>query len=216
MRFATTTACVLALGFTTIAFAAEPTEIQWNTLIPAAEPYDNPFAELDQSDIRSLAKLLRLESLLEDKEDPQIRAEATELRAGLTERGLDVDGLFAQRLVVMEKRIKAARSPNTEIVGQSVRLPGYILPLEFKGEEAVEFLLVPTVGACIHTPPPDANQIVHVTYPKGIKVGGMFEPVWIAGQLQSEFATENLYLVDGTTEVEITYQMSADLVEPYE
>lgn len=215
MRFATATACVLALGSTTIAFAAEPTEIQWNTLIPAAEPYDNPFADLDQADIRSLAKLLRLESLLEDKEDPQIRAEATELRAGLIERGLDVDALFAQRLVIMEKRINAARSPNPEILGQSVRLPGYILPLEFKGEEAVEFLLVPTVGACIHTPPPDANQIVHVTYPKGIKVDGMFEPVWIAGQMQSEFATENLYMVDGTTEVEITYQMSADLVEPY-
>ncbi|SFL77173.1 DUF3299 domain-containing protein [Shimia aestuarii] len=215
MRFATTTACVLALGFSTTAFAAEPTVIEWNALIPEVEPYENPFADLDQSDIRSLAKLLRLESLLEDKEDPQIRAEATELRAGLTERGLDVDGLFAQRLVVMENRIKAARSPNPEIVGQSVRLPGYILPLEFKGEEAVEFLLVPTVGACIHTPPPDANQIVHVTYPKGIKVDGMFEPIWIAGQMQSEFATENLYMVDGTTEVEITYQMSADLVEPY-
>ena len=213
---ATASACVLAFGIASAAWAGEPKEIMWNALLPQTPAYENPFAELDQSDIRSLATLLRLEAALEDKEDPQLRAEATELRAGLTERGLDVDGLFAQRLVIMEKRIKAARSPNPEIIGQSVRLPGYILPLEFRGEEAVEFLLVPTVGACIHTPPPPANQIVHVTYPKGIKVTGMFEPIWIAGQLQSEYAREDLYLVDGTTEVEITYQMSADLVEPYQ
>ena len=47
--------------------------------------------------------------------------------------------------------------------GQLVKLPGYIVPLDVTEEGRVtEFLLVPYYGACIHTPPPPANQIVVV------------------------------------------------------
>ncbi len=38
-----------------------------------------------------------------------------------------------------------------------------MLPLEMSGPKAVEFLLVPTVEACAHTPPPPPpNQLVYV------------------------------------------------------
>lgn len=47
--------------------------------------------------------------------------------------------------------------------GQQVRLPGYVAPLERSPRGIGEFLLVPYFGACIHSPPPPANQIVHVT-----------------------------------------------------
>src|SRR6187549_1707175 len=46
--------------------------------------------------------------------------------------------------------------------GKSVRIPGYMVPLEDDSEIVSEFLLVPYVGACIHTPPPPPNQIVQV------------------------------------------------------
>jgi uncharacterized protein len=50
-----------------------------------------------------------------------------------------------------------------ELDGVDVKLTGFVVPLEFSGEQTRELLLVPYFGACIHTPPPPANQIVHVT-----------------------------------------------------
>ena len=47
--------------------------------------------------------------------------------------------------------------------GQTVKIPGYVVPLEAIQDAMREFLLVPYFGACIHSPPPPANQIVHVT-----------------------------------------------------
>ena len=62
---------------------------------------------------------------------------------------------------------------NQEIDGAHVRIPGYLLPLELENDEATEFLLVPYQGACIHTPPPPPNQIVHVKLESGIQVRGL-------------------------------------------
>jgi hypothetical protein len=50
----------------------------------------------------------------------------------------------------------------TALNGQRVRIAGFVVPLERKGEQILEFLLVPYFGACIHVPPPPANQIIHV------------------------------------------------------
>ena len=45
--------------------------------------------------------------------------------------------------------------------GRRGRSAGFVLPLEKKGDKVTEFLIVPYFGACIHTPPPPANQIIH-------------------------------------------------------
>jgi ZIP family zinc transporter len=56
--------------------------------------------------------------------------------------------------------------PNPALQGKRVKLRGFVVPLDWKNEESelelAEFLLVPYFGACIHVPPPPANQIVHV------------------------------------------------------
>ena len=49
-------------------------------------------------------------------------------------------------------------------LNKKVRLPGYAVPLDADRSDKREFLLVPYFGACIHTPPPPANQIVSVSY----------------------------------------------------
>jgi uncharacterized protein len=72
---------------------------------------------------------------------------------------------------------------NNAVVGQSVRIPGFIVPLEDTKDGMKEFLLVPYFGACIHSPPPPANQIVHVlpkTPAKGLR---SMDAVWITGTL---------------------------------
>ncbi len=67
--------------------------------------------------------------------------------------------------------------------GARTRLPGYVVPLEETKEGLKEFLLVPYFGACIHTPPPPANQIVHVVSDKPLKGVRSMDPVWVVGTL---------------------------------
>jgi len=47
------------------------------------------------------------------------------------------------------------------------------------------FLLVPYVGACVHTPPPPPNQLVQVVMRGGVKVPvSWWTPVYIEGVLE--------------------------------
>ena len=67
-----------------------------------------------------------------------------------------------------------------------VRIAGFVVPLEAEGDQQMrEFLLVPYFGACIHTPPPPANQIIHVTSTKPIKGFRTMDPMWASGTLRT-------------------------------
>ena len=92
--------------------------------------------------------------------------------------------------------------------GKTVRLPGYIVPLEYDGTGTKEFLLVPYVGACIHVPPPPANQLVLVTAEKPYEFRFMFEPVYVTGRLNTSALTTEL--------AEVGYSLAADKIEPYQ
>ena len=77
-------------------------------------------------------------------------------------------------------------NPLLELVaGTDVKLAGYMVPFDDGFEEVTEFLLVPTAGACVHTPPPPANQIVYATMTTGraAKVELIFS-VWVSGRLE--------------------------------
>ncbi|RKF13278.1 DUF3299 domain-containing protein [Alginatibacterium sediminis] len=80
----------------------------------------------------------------------------------------------------------AVVSINKDIVGKDIRIPGFVVPLETKGELITEFLLVPYMGACIHYPPPPANQIVYVQSDEGVMLEDIWEPVWIEGRLETQ------------------------------
>ena len=71
--------------------------------------------------------------------------------------------------------------------GKTVKIPGFIVPLEDYEEEGAEFLLVPYFGACVHTPPPPPNQMVYVRMQDGKKLKfGWWDPVWMEGTLRIE------------------------------
>jgi hypothetical protein len=96
---------------------------------------------------------------------------------------------------------------NKAIEGTAVRLPGYIVPLEETSGDIKEFLLVPYFGACIHSPPPPANQIVHVL-PKGSMKGfRTMDTVWVRGIIQAG-KTDSMMGTSG-------YRMEAVVVEKY-
>ena len=101
--------------------------------------------------------------------------------------------------------------------GQTVKVPGFILPLEFEDTNISEFLLVPYFGACVHTPPPPANQIIHGKLDGSYAISELFEPVWISGKLntlrsQQELGEQGIAL---TQQVDTGYTMEVENIEPY-
>jgi hypothetical protein len=72
-----------------------------------------------------------------------------------------------------------------EFEGARVKLPGFIVPLEETKAGLKEFLLVPYFGACIHTPPPPANQIVHVVAGRPVPGFRSMDAVWVSGTLRA-------------------------------
>lgn len=74
-----------------------------------------------------------------------------------------------------------------ELDGQKVRIPGFIVPLEFEeGKLVSEFFLVPYFGACFHKPPPPPNQTVYVSSSTPIEYQSIYDPVWIMGVIKTE------------------------------
>ncbi|MES9846690.1 MAG: DUF3299 domain-containing protein, partial [Candidatus Sedimenticola sp. 6PFRAG5] len=93
--------------------------------------------------------------------------------------------------------------------GKRVKLPGFVVPLEGDGNKLSEFLLVPYYGACIHVPPPPANQTVYVTVPKGdAKIRNAFDTVWVTGTLSAKSFSSDLATAG--------YHIQAEEVIPYE
>lgn len=78
------------------------------------------------------------------------------------------------------------------MAGRSVRLPGYLVPLDEAKDGIREFLLVPYFGACIHTPPPPANQIVHVRSQAPIKGFRTMDAIWVSGKLELTRTPSNM------------------------
>ena len=72
-----------------------------------------------------------------------------------------------------------ARKVNTALDGKAVMLPGYIIPFDMTSDGVTSFMLVPYVGACIHTPPPPPNQLVFVTTGTPWPSESMWDPVWV-------------------------------------
>lgn len=96
---------------------------------------------------------------------------------------------------------------NTAMRGAAVRLPGYVVPLEESRQGLKEFLLVPYFGACIHTPPPPANQIIHVVLAAPTKAVRSMDAVWINGVLDAQRVDTDM----GVS----AYRMAASSVSPY-
>lgn len=107
-------------------------------------------------------------------------------------RNRDVSGLSDSdpRMVALMREVRKiwdTAPTRSEWHGRRVRLPGYLVPLEGDGAgQWSEFLVVPYFGACIHSPPPPANQIVHVKTPQPVKGLRSMDTVWITGTLKVE------------------------------
>jgi hypothetical protein len=87
-------------------------------------------------------------------------------------------------------------------------MSGFVVPIDYSGTGVTAFLLVPYVGACVHVPPPPANQLVLVSTETPYESKGLFEPVTVTGM----FGTASV----ATQLADVGYALSADAIEPYE
>jgi hypothetical protein len=199
--------CLLA------ALAEETRELSWDDLSPVPSASEDPLANLAQDQLDLVLWVLNVleteptrntgnEALYEevDKAMPEVR-----------KTGIDVGEVLARRK-------KARTAVVEELNGKRVRMPGYLLPLEVEGTRVTEFFLVPYVGACIHVPPPPPNQIVHVKLVdnESYQSKKLFEPVWVTGVISTIATVKELYLVDGSADINTGYSLEANRVEPYQ
>ena len=89
-----------------------------------------------------------------------------------------------------------------------IKMPGFIIPFDSNAKGVTEFMLVPYVGACLHTPPPPANQLVMVSSAKPWPSDQLWDPVWVIGRMRTQLQSTDL----GQT----GYSIKADAMEVYE
>ncbi len=96
-----------------------------------------------------------------------------------------------------------------ELDGRAVKIPGFVVPVETDAEETTGFLLVPYYGACIHVPPPPANQTIYVVTEKGKGTKPKtFDVVWVTGDMSVQRIDNDI--------AEAGYTLYANDVSPYE
>lgn len=81
---------------------------------------------------------------------------------------------------------------NEELNGAYIKMPGFIIPFDISAEGVTNFMLVPYVGACIHTPPPPANQLVMVNAAKPWPGDQLWDAVWVTGMMRTQLQTTDL------------------------
>jgi hypothetical protein len=71
------------------------------------------------------------------------------------------------------------------LFGKTIRIPGFMIPIEIKGEAVDTFLLVQSVPTCMHYPPPGPNQSIFVTMKdkKKVPIVMVHDAVWVTGEL---------------------------------
>lgn len=209
----------IMLALSAAAHGSEVLELYWDDLIPELQSFADPFARLKPSqreDLGNVAFLRSRQSERPEEVTETMRAKAEESSIRLQQQGIDVDDLLAQGAQMTATRHAQSQAVVEDLDGRTVRIPGYLLPLEFDGQKVTEFLLVPVLGACIHVPPPPPNQMVYVTYEDGFATQGLYQAVWVNGVIKTEAMNPQLSLVDGSASVATGYTLQAASVESYQ
>lgn len=90
-----------------------------------------------------------------------------------------------------------AKGELKKILGKEITMKGFMMPLDYEAKEVVEFLFMPYIPACMHVPPPPANQLVLVKMKKGATVQPSMYPIEISGKI----------LLDANKDLESSYKM---------
>lgn len=208
---------LVAVALAVPAWASPVQEIEWEDLSPPWNGPPNPIDELTPDQQKVFYDYLYARDLAKFQESQDdFRVTERHAMSIMRRKGVDADALMA-KVEAYDREIEAHYEMLVEgLNGKTVKLAGYALPLDYQGTTIKEFLLVPYIGACIHTPPPPTNQIVHVQAAEGFESDEPFTPVWVTGRMSTTQSTQSLSFVDGTSDISVGYRLDASLIEPYE
>jgi len=210
--------------------AATAREIRWDDLLPAElveagqalMKMEERIVQLPD-DQRATYETVGAEMLLRQKlesgkisEDELLDSERELLADAPAKRHPEIVAELDSMVAMRMRANGLAKAVEPTLNGSRVRIPGYVLPLEFDGTLVREFLLVPYVGACIHVPAPPANQMVFVRSSVGFDIPELYAPVWVEGLMTTSGVTRDLTLVDGQAPVEAGYSLDAEEVSLFE
>jgi hypothetical protein len=182
-RFTLLTNTILFVLFAAFSANAAPKVITWEDLAPT----DNSALTIDFGKFT----------------EPKGMPDLSEFNGSQSDLNDYVDIMEAMR--EMQPQDGDALAVNLD--GKEIKIAGYVTPLSFDGDKVVDFLFVPYLGACMHVPPPGANQIVYVNDATGMNVDALYDPVWLIGRLK---ATPVSTLV-----ANVGYTISNAKLEPY-
>lgn len=189
--------------------------ISWQDLSPEIS-YTIEFPELTKTQIKLFYKLTSYHDKMKESE---LTAEESKdfitKSNALNQTGVDTKLLLSLRdeSIEMQKRLSTAIQDDLDL--KQIRIAGFVVPIELDGMMTTEFLLVPTAGACIHTPPPPASQTIVVSFEKGFPFESLYTPVWVTGDIKADREQIGIYLSDGDTEIAVGYSMNASNIQLY-
>jgi hypothetical protein len=117
--------------------------------------------------------------------------------------GFLVDGSEQANEAMQQLRKKWDNAPiDPTHINSAIRIAGYVVSLDANRKQISEFLLVPYFGACIHLPPPPANQIILVRLKKPTTKLASMDTVWVQGTLREARVDTGLavtgYILEGS------------------
>jgi hypothetical protein len=188
--------------------------IDWDDLVPALDNPRSPYLDLPGHVKRDFLNLWAVYGRkVRGRRGEHLDSLESKSIAALEAAGVDALGVLRDMIEFVRQQRENESRLVEELNGKNVELAGYLLPIEFSGSRIVEFLLVPTDGACIHTPVPPLNQLVHVRLQDGMENPGLFKPVRVAGRLSTDRSVQSVSYADGNSEIEVGYSMAAAGIE---
>jgi len=193
--------------------------IGWQDLKGKVAAYHDPFDTLSDDQFYHLslyAQVTEMQVQAPERVNDEMVKQAKIAKQQLIKENINITYMLEQRTIIMKKRRQAEVATNSTLADQSIIMSGYMLPLEFDNGLVSEFLLVPVIGACSHKPVPPANQLVLVKTKTAVKAGNPYMPITVSGILRITTQTQDLYLVDGSKQVEMAYSLEDTIVAPYQ
>jgi hypothetical protein len=209
---------LIALLSPAVTYAEVAKTLGWRDLVPKLEPLKNPLEGLEPTlryDIEYLATIRYWTDTGQISEVDSEFERGVELEHQFKKDRVDFEPMVASFNNFLNEIDRRNRMVVQELDGELVRIPGFALPLETSATAVSEFLLVPSIGACIHTPVPPANQLVFVKLNQSYKMSKLYEPIWITGRMKIESLQRAVSYSDGKNGVESAYAMEAVSIEPY-
>lgn len=200
--------CLFLFTLFATSFSYAEQHVTWHNLMPETQTVE----ELSASNKALITEIYAYQLAKESRNLSHLEQDGYDQRVALAKRlGLDVEAQIKQRKENTADNNAVIKNLNIE----DMKMGGFLVPLEMDGLVGTQFILVPTAGACIHTPPPPVNQTVLVNFPDGHELRSLYTPVWVKGNIHTQLLDHSVDLIDGSQAVKTGYVIDASNIKTY-